>query len=97
MKSKELVFAISKKVRNHSLGVSYFGLALLSQPDTAEIILLGHSKLEGTHSKKDSFQDTQQGRYRRWNSRKGTWKLPFGLNFDQQNPKFSSSVAHFPI
>lgn len=37
MKSKDLVFAISKKVRNHSLGADYFGLALQPQPDTEKL------------------------------------------------------------
>lgn len=44
MKSKDLVFVIPKEVRNQSPGVYYFGLALLSQPDTVEIVLLGHRK-----------------------------------------------------
>ena len=44
MKSKDLVSVIPKKVRTQSPGVHYFGLALLSQPDTAETVLLGHRK-----------------------------------------------------
>lgn len=75
MKSKDLVFAISKKVKNRSLGVDYFGLALLPQPGTEEVVILGHSKLEETHRERDLLQHSQQGHYRRWNSRKGKWKL----------------------
>lgn len=81
-----MVFAISKKVRNHSQGVDYFGLSPLPPQDTAEIVLLGHSKHEGTHSERDLFQDTQQEHYRTWNSKKETWKL-LGQTLISKTPK----------
>lgn len=71
MKSKDLVFVISKRSGIRAQ-VDYFGLALLSQPDTVKIVLLGHRR---PTEKRDFFEDTQQGHYRRWNPRKGTWKL----------------------
>lgn len=71
MKSKDLVFVISKRsgIRAQE---DYFGLALLSQPDTVKIVLW----VTGDLQRKDFFEDTQQGHYGgRWNPRKGTWKL----------------------